>query len=179
MKRITVFGGANPKPGTAAYEEALQLGRLLGERGYSVLTGGYIGTMEAVSRGAAESGGHVIGVTCEEIESWRGVSANPWVKEELRYATLKERLFALIEECDAALALPGGVGTLAEIALTWNLLLIDAIPPRPLILIGSGWQETVRHLYASFDDYIPEMQRQWIQFSQDIWQAVDLLGMKG
>ena len=179
MKRITVFGGANPKPGTAAYEEALQLGRLLGERGYSVLTGGYIGTMEAVSRGAAESGGHVIGVTCEEIESWRGVSANAWVKEELRYATLKERLFALIEECDAALALPGGVGTLAEIALTWNLLLIDAIPPRPLILIGSCWQETVRHLYASFDDYIPEMQRQWIQFSQDIWQAVDLLGMKG
>ena len=57
-----------------------------------MLTGGYIGTMEAVSRGAAEAGGHVIGVTCEEIEAWRPVRVNAWVKEEIRRKTLMERL---------------------------------------------------------------------------------------
>ena len=72
---ITVFGGAQPKEGSAAYEEARELGKLLAERGHAVLTGGYMGTMEAVSRGASEAGGHVIGVTCEDIEEWRKRSA--------------------------------------------------------------------------------------------------------
>ena len=69
--RISVFGGSSPKPGDLAYEQAYYLGKLIGEAGYTVLTGGYIGTMEAVSRGAAEAGGHVIGVTCDQIENWR------------------------------------------------------------------------------------------------------------
>ena len=109
-KRITVFGGSQPRPGDPAYQEALRLGQLLGQAGYAVLTGGYIGTMEAVSRGASENGGHVIGVTCDEIESWRPVKPNPWVQEELRFPTLRQRLYALIDECHAALALPGGIG---------------------------------------------------------------------
>src|SRR5512145_1976234 len=103
--KVSVFGGSQPREGSAAYDEALNLGRLLAKRGHVVLTGGYIGTMEAVSRGAAEAGGHVIGVTCEEIEKWRNVGANRWVKEERRQKTLNERLQALIEGCDAALAL--------------------------------------------------------------------------
>ena len=60
---VTVFGGAQPKEGTPAYEEARELGSLLAQRKHAVLTGGYMGTMEAVSRGASEAGGHVIGVT--------------------------------------------------------------------------------------------------------------------
>src|SRR5512141_3056804 len=82
---ITVFGGSQPKEGSSAYNEAMELGRLLAQRGHSVLTGGYIGTMEAVSRGASEAGGHVIGVTCEDIENWRKVAANRWVMEERRH----------------------------------------------------------------------------------------------
>src|SRR5512146_1764822 len=119
--RVSVFGGSLAKEGDAAYAEAMQLGRLLAERGHTVLTGGYIGTMEAVSRGANEAGGHVIGVTCEEIESWRPTQANAWVIEEIRKKTLLERLHALIHESDAAFALPGGPGTLAEISVMWNL----------------------------------------------------------
>ena len=70
---ITVFGGAQPKEGSEAYEEARELGKLLAERGHAVLTGGYMGTMEAVSRGAHEVGGHVIGVTCIDYRrmAWR------------------------------------------------------------------------------------------------------------
>ncbi len=131
--RVTVFGGSHPKPGDPAYEQALILGKLLGSAGYTVLTGGYMGTMEAVSRGAAESGGHVIGVTCDEIESWRPVEPNPWVMDQIRYPTLRKRLYALIEECDAAIALPGGIGTLAEIATMWSQMQVFATSPRPLI----------------------------------------------
>src|SRR5512143_4181559 len=110
--RVSVFGGSQPKQGDAAYAEALELGKLLAERGHTVLTGGYIGTMEGVSRGANEAGGHVIGVTCEDIEAWRPTRANRWVIEEIRKKTLMERLHALIHESEAALALPGGPGTL-------------------------------------------------------------------
>ena len=53
---ITVFGGAQPKEGSQAYEEARELGALLAQRGHVILTGGYMGTMEAVSRGAHEAG---------------------------------------------------------------------------------------------------------------------------
>ncbi len=120
--RITVFGGSQPKPGDPVYQQALHLGELIASSGYIVLTGGYIGTMEAVSRGAAEAGGHVIGVTCDEIEAWRPVRPNPWLTEEMRFPTLRQRLFALVDNCDGALALPGGVGTLAEISLMWNQL---------------------------------------------------------
>lgn len=87
---VTVFGGSQPMPGDPAYQEAMNLGSLLAQSGHTVLTGGYIGTMEAVSRGASEAGGHVIGVTCDEIEIWRPTRANPWVKEEWHYKTLRE-----------------------------------------------------------------------------------------
>ncbi len=172
---IAVFGGSAPKPDSPAYEEALRLGRLLAERGHTVLTGGYIGTMEAVSRGAAEAGGHVIGVTCAEIERWRPVSANAWVKEEWRKETLLERLQAIIYGCDAALALPGGPGTLTEIALTWNLMIIGVLPPRPLILIGDGWRAVFDQAFTSLSDYFPATQRDYLAFAPDVRSAVKML----
>src|SRR4030066_1211362 len=130
--RVSVFGGSQPKPGDPVYQDALRLGYLLAQGGYTLQTGGYIGTMEALSRGAAEAGGHVIGVTCDQIEAWRPIKANAWVKEERHFNSFHDRIFALIENCDAFLALPGGVGTLVEITLAWNLLLTHIIQPRPL-----------------------------------------------
>lgn len=175
MNRISVFGGSRTAPGESDYQQAYQLGQLLGKKGYSVLTGGYIGSMEAVSRGAAEHGGHVIGVTCNQIEAWRPVKPNAWVQEEYRYDTLRERMDALIENCDAALALPGGPGTLTEIAMMWNLLLTSVLPARPLILIGSGWRETFYRFYQTQKPYIPEDQWRWLSFAQDVVTAVNLL----
>ena len=173
--RISVFGGSHPKPGDPLYQDALHLGKSLAKNGYTLLNGGYIGTMEALSRGAAEAGGHVIGVTCDQIETWRPVKANPWVTEEWHYASLQERIFALIENCDAFLALPGGVGTLAEIMLAWNLLLTHCISPRPLILIGTGWQVSIRHFIAEQGEFIPENQRQWISFVPNVDSAIQRL----
>ena len=172
---VSVFGGSQPRDGDAAYAEAQELGRLLAQRGHTVLTGGYIGTMEAVSRGAAEAGGHVIGVTCEEIEAWRPIRANAWVKEERRKKTLFERLQALIVESDAAIALPGGTGTLTEITLMWNLMTVESLHRRPLILVGRGWQSTFDQFFNEFHTYMPVHQRDLLHFAQDVHTAVKLL----
>lgn len=173
--RISVFGGSQPKEGDATYAEAMELGRLLAQRGHIVLTGGYIGTMEAVSRGAREAGGHVIGVTCEDIETWRKVRANSWVMEEVRRKTLIERLHTLIHESDAALALPGGPGTLTEISLMWNLMVVESLHRRPLILIGDGWQSVFDQFFKGFDAYVPAPQREILSFAKDVHTAVKLL----
>ncbi len=175
MKRVVVFGGSQPKPGDSAYENALRLGQYLGGAGYTVLTGGYIGTMEAVSRGAAEAGGHVIGVTCDEIEKWRPVKPNAWVREEYRLPTLRQRLFVLIDENDAAIALPGGPGTLAEICVLWNHLLINALAPRPLILIGDEWRTVLEQFFFTMAAYIPIEQRRWLNFTPDVEAGFQLL----
>ena len=151
------------------------LGGLLAQRGHTVLTGGYIGVMEAVSRGASEAGGHVIGVTCEDIEAWRGVKANAWVKEERRKKTLLERIHAIIEGCDAAIAMPGGLGTLAEISVMWNLMVVESLPRRPLILVGSGWQSTLDQFFNSFEFYMPTRQRDDLIFAENAQVAVEIL----
>lgn len=173
--RISVFGGANPLPGDPGYDDAYRLGRLLGEAGHIVLTGGYVGTMEAVSRGAAESGAHVIGVTCDVIEAWRKVKPNPWVMEEMRFPDLIGRLSALITHCDAAVALPGGPGTLAEIALMWNQMLIDALPKRPLILVGGGWQQTLDTFFTTMPEYTHAHHRVLVKFAPDVESAAAML----
>lgn len=169
--RITVFGGSVPKPGEPAYQAAYQLGHLIGTDRHTILTGGYIGTMEAASRGCAEAGGRVIGVTCDEIEAWRPVKPNRWVQQEIRCVTVKERLFTLIEECDCAIALPGGVGTLAEIAMMWNQMQIQAILIRPLVLVGEGWQRSYKTMFNHLEYYIPPAHRNLVSFAVDSAQA--------
>ena len=151
---VSVFGGSAPLPGPAPYAEAQALGAALARAGWTVATGGYSGVMEAASRGAHEAGGHVIGVTCSLIEEWRGLRANEWVKEEKRFATLRERLGHLVEFCDAAIALPGGVGTLSEVALTWSLLQTGEIQRKPLILLGQVWQATVSAFLRESGPYV-------------------------
>jgi uncharacterized protein (TIGR00730 family) len=173
---ISVFGGSQPKEGDSAYHEAYELGKLIAQAGHNVLSGGYIGTMEAVSRGACEAGGHVIGVTCEEIEKWRPVKPNRWVKEERRFLTLQERLSELIKGCDAAIALPGGPGTLTEIAMTWNLMIVESLPRRPMVLVGTGWQTVLNQFITSFDNYLSSYQRELLQFAPNVQTAVTLVG---
>jgi uncharacterized protein (TIGR00725 family) len=110
---------------------------MLSERGHAVICGGYGGSMEAVSRGAHERGGHVIGIT---VAPWQErLAANPYVKEEISAETLFARLEGLIAG-EALIALRGGAGTLGEVALAWNLRQMDLMAPKPIILVGPTWQ---------------------------------------
>jgi len=93
----------------------------------------------------------------------------------MRFPTLKERLYALIEHCDAALVLPGGIGTLAELAVMWSQLQTRSISPRPLIFIGEGWQAVFDQLIAQFDSYIPLDHRQFVTFAPDVETAFQML----
>lgn len=172
---ITVFGSSKPRPGEPDYLQAMRLGERIARSGHTVLTGGYIGTMEAVSRGAAEAGGHVIGVTCAQIERWRNTGANPWVKEERRFETLNERLNELISACDAAIALPGGPGTLTEITLFWNLLVIEALPPRPLVLVGEDWRIVFQTYLERMGVYLMPSDERWLLFADTVDAALSLI----
>jgi uncharacterized protein (TIGR00730 family) len=160
---VSVFGGSLPKPGSAAYQEAHTLGRLLALAGYAVATGGYSGTMEAVSRGAAEAGAHVIGVTTNRFDNWgrSGEGPNQWVKEEIKFSTLRERLYHLVSFCDAAVALRGGIGTLSEVSLMWSLLQTGEIEPKPLVLLGKEWQDWLTRFYGGGEYIRPEHMKLW------------------
>jgi uncharacterized protein (TIGR00730 family) len=173
--KVAVFGGANAKPGDESYLQAVLLGSELAKAGHIVMTGGYVGMMEAASKGAAEAGGHVIGVTCNEVETFRPMKPNPWVKEEWRFVTLSDRMMNLVNRCDAAIALPGGVGTLAEISVLWNQVLIHAIPPKPIILMGDGWKQTFECLMLTQDSFIAVHDRKMITYAADIQSALQSL----
>jgi uncharacterized protein (TIGR00730 family) len=175
-KVAAVFGGSQTAPGSAVYEAALLLGRELAHAGWTVMTGGYAGVMEAVSRGAAEAGGHVIGITCARIEAFRpGLRPNAWVKEEVKYATLRDRLYHLVERCDAAIALPGGVGTLSEVALTWSLIQTGEISRKPLVVVGRAWAETVATFIREADGFIYPDDARLIQTVGSAAEALPLL----
>ncbi len=173
-KRITVFGGSVPLPGEPAYEEALKLGVLIARSGYIVQTGGYSGTMEAVSRGAFEAGGHTVGITCFDLEVWRPLPPNRWVMEEMRFKTLRERLYALIDHADAAIALPGGIGTLAEIAAMWSSLQTEEIVHCPLILVGAGWRTTLDTMLSQLSSYVRADHRKLLTFAPNVEAAFQL-----
>lgn len=172
---LTVFGSSKPLPGDQAYGQGEQLGRLAARAGWLVATGGYGGTMEAVSKGAAEEGGTAIGVTCQQIEDWRPLGPNQWVTEEIRVPTLRERLERLVDLNDAAIALPGGIGTLAEVALSWSWLQTAVINQKPLILVGAGWRQVFSQLHQSFGEYIDPQYVDLVGFAKEVegaWQMV-------
>ena len=140
---VTVFGSSRARPDDAVYRDAVRLGRLLAEAGYALCTGGYAGVMEAVSRGAVEAGGHAIGVT---VASWAARHRpNRWVQEEVAMPDLFQRISRLTAT-DAYVAMPGGLGTLGEVALTWNLFQTESIPRRPLVLVGREWRDVLECL---------------------------------
>lgn len=143
---IIVFGGQRVSEGSLLYKQAYRLGSLLARAGYAVATGGYQGVMEAVSRGARDTGGHVVGYTCDIFDA---MQPNPWLSEERRTPTLTARIERMAREGDAFIALHGGIGTLAEITVVWNLLLVNTLGPKPFLLVGPEW----KHVLNTFRRY--------------------------
>lgn len=135
MQLVTVFGSSRVQPGTPAFAEARAWGRTIAEAGFGVATGGYNGAMEAVSQGAKEAGGLVVGITAPVLFPQRN-GPNVHVDLELPSPSLLTRIERLIDVGVACLALPGGVGTLAEILAAWNLNHIAEMQGKPQKPLG-------------------------------------------
>ena len=134
---VAVFGSSTADESGPLYRLARELGGELARGGAAVMTGGYGGVMEACSRGARDAGGHVIGVTVELYE--RRGPVNRWVEERVHAPDLFERLRHLVGRADGYVALPGSVGTLTELFLTWTLLSAVARPEVRMVLLGERW----------------------------------------
>ncbi len=169
---VAVYGSNSPTEGHAEYEAARALGRILAQNGYVVATGGYAGTMEATSRGAKEAGGHVIGVTTSLFDKVR-LGPNPYLDEEIKFPTLFQRLHHLVTMADAWVALPGGIGTLSEVALTWSLMQAGEMKRQPLVLVGRMWRATIGDF--SSDYHVRPHFRDLLKFADDVNQVLALL----
>jgi len=167
MKTVTVFGSSLPTEGSPAYREAQRLGRLLAEAGYAVCNGGYGGLMEASARGAREAGGHTIGVTCTIWER----TANPYIIKEIRTRDFPDRLMTLMECGDAYIVLPGGTGTLAELALAWEMMNKSSLSrtvggPKPILVQAPYWQPIIDCLRQ--EGQLKDSDPHWVAPAMDI-----------
>ena len=149
---VTIFGGAKCREGDQEYAQAVQVGALLAEAGFTICTGGYAGIMEAASRGAHERGGRVIGITMNQFKS----EPNRFLTEKVPSEHFYERLQHLITRSVGFIALRGGMGTVTEISLVWNKLQTRVLDSRPVVLLGDCWpplmKELQQHLAVSDDD---------------------------
>ncbi len=139
-KIVTIFGGSKCGEESEEYRQAVRLGQLLAERGYTICTGGYLGVMEGASRGAHERGGRVLGIVMNQFKS----EPNRYLTEKVASAHFYERLQNLIERSVGFIALRGGAGTVTELSLVWNKLQTRVIEPRPLVLLGDFWQRVIQ-----------------------------------
>lgn len=139
QKFVTVFGSSVPCMGDEEYETAYQLGKKLSESGLNVCTGGFLGIMEAVSKGAVENGAQAVGVTLDIYN----VTPNKYLTKEIKTDSLARRLNHLIEIGDAYVVLQGGTGTLVELALVWEYINKRMLQRKPFACHGSMWTKIV------------------------------------
>jgi uncharacterized protein (TIGR00725 family) len=136
---ITIFGGSKCGPESAEYQEAKDLGRRLAEAGFTICTGGYLGVMEAASKGAREAGGRVYGIVMNQFKH----EPNRYLTDKVATDHFYDRLQNLITRSVGFVALRGGMGTVTEISLVWNKLTTRVLEPRPLVLLGDAWRPVV------------------------------------
>ncbi|NLX03992.1 MAG: LOG family protein [Phycisphaerae bacterium] len=146
---VTTFGSSKPKPPDPRYSQAYELGCALGQAGYTLCNGGYGGTMEATAKGAKDAGSSTIGVTCT---CFSRSGPNPYIDREIPTDDLMARLKILLDIGQAYVVLPGGSGTLVELALVWELIAKRLAPVRPIILYGHFWQPVIRITAAERPD---------------------------
>jgi uncharacterized protein (TIGR00730 family) len=169
---VTIFGGSRCREADSEYEQARHVGQLLAEAGYTICTGGYLGVMEAASRGAREKGGRVLGIVMNQFKA----EPNRYLTDKVATAHFYERLQHLITRSVGFVALRGGMGTVTELSLVWNKIQTRVIEPRPLVLLGDCWPPIVEawreHLVVSDQDVAA------LDFAQTPEEAVGIINQK-
>ena len=169
-KIVAVFGGSRTPPDSADYAEAYTVGKLLAQRGFVVMNGGYQGTMEASARGAREHGGRSVGVLSGEF-GW--LAPNPYLDETMTSPDLFSRIREMQKRADGFIVLKGSMGTLAELALVWNLAKIDAQHRKPIILLGDAWARVLRVMCEQLA--VTEEEARLLRVAEKPEEAVGLL----
>ena len=137
---VTIFGGSKCAEGDPEYAQARRVGQLLAEAGYTICTGGYLGVMEAASRGAHERGGRVLGIIMNQFKA----EPNRYLTDKVATPHFYERLQQLITRSVGFVAIRGGMGTVTELSLVWNKIQTRVIGPRPVVLLGDCWPDVVK-----------------------------------
>ena len=150
--RVTIFGSARAKPGTVAYEETKRAAHALAEMGCDIITGGGPGLMQAANAGvdlAGESKSMGIRVDLPFEQE-----VNPFVELAFEHRTFFTRLHHFVLASDSFIVAPGGIGTVLETMMIWQLLQVHHLERTPLIMVGKIWPglvEWVRDAMLSFE----------------------------
>src|ERR1051325_2790370 len=150
--RVTIFGSARAKPGTVAYEETKRAAKMLAEMGCDIITGGGPGLMQAANAGVdlageAKSMGIRVDLPFEQ-------EVNPFVELAYEHKTFFTRLHHFVLASDAFIVAPGGIGTVLETMMIWQLLQVRHLEYTPLLLVGKMWPglvEWARNSMLSFE----------------------------
>ena len=150
--RVTIFGSARAKQGTVAYEETKRAATALAEMGCDIITGGGPGLMQAANEGVgltnpADSMGIRVDLPFEQ-------EVNPFVELAYEHRTFFTRLHHFVLASDAFIVAPGGIGTVLETMMIWQLLQVRHLEHTPLILVGNMWPgliDWVREAMLSFE----------------------------
>src|SRR5215471_730519 len=142
--RVTVFGSARAKPGSFVYEEVKRVAAALADLGCDIITGGGPGLMQAANEGAsavnAPERNQSVGI---RVELPFEQEVNPFVEQAFEHKTFFSRLHHFVLTSDAYVVTPGGIGTVLELMLVWQLLQVKHVHDAPLILVGKMWAELV------------------------------------
>jgi hypothetical protein len=141
-KIITSFGSGFTKQDEPLYNEIVDIGKIIAKNGWTVCSGGYYGTMEAISKGAKTAGGKTIGIT---VKGW-AAKPNEFIDEEAKMPNLMERIVELIGIADAYIIFKGGTGTLVEISTALELMNKKVIPEKPLVFYTNFWLHVIETL---------------------------------
>jgi uncharacterized protein (TIGR00730 family) len=146
--RVTIFGSARARPGTFAYEETKRVAGVLGALGCDIVTGGGPGLMQAANEGAAAGGGKATSMGIR-VDLPFEQDVNAFVGMAFEHRTFFTRLHQFVLVSDAFVVAPGGIGTVLETMMIWQLLQVRHLTDTPLILVGRMWPGLVEWAQAS------------------------------
>jgi len=142
--RVTIFGSARAQPGTYVYAEVKRIAAALAEMGCDIITGGGPGLMQAANEGAAAANApernRSVGI---RVDLPFEQEVNPFVEQAFEHKTFFTRLHHFVLTSDAFVVAPGGIGTVLELTMIWQLLQVRHVHDTPLILVGKMWADLV------------------------------------
>jgi uncharacterized protein (TIGR00730 family) len=146
--RVTIFGSARVQPGNFGYEETKRVARALSELGCDIITGGGPGLMQAANEGAAAGGGQAQSMGIR-VDLPFEQEVNAFVGMAFEHRTFFTRLHQFVLASDAFIVAPGGIGTVLETVMIWQLLQVRHLADTPLILVGRMWPGLLEWARAS------------------------------